>query len=71
MFTGSVEAGQLDITWNFAEGKGHRGNIPLKWLQENSYSPEALKRRRETTIPSLAVGYNYHRYNTTIPGLDT
>ena len=62
MLTGSVEVGELDITWSFAEGEGHRGSIPLKWLQENSYSPEALKREREAIIPSLAVSH-FHQYS--------
>jgi len=47
------------LTWNFAsEGEQHRGSIPLKWLKENCYSREALRRRREAATPTLAVS-NY------------
>ena len=54
--SGPVETGDLELTWNFAsEGEQHRGSIPLKWLKENCYSREALRRRREAATPTLAV----------------
>ena len=52
---------KLNISWSYSNGSQHRGEIDLKWLQENSYSPTSLRERHQHSVPQPTVRTQYSR----------
>ena len=49
------DTSKLHISWSYSSGSTHRGEVDLKWLRENSYSPTSLRERQQRTIPLITV----------------
>ena len=53
---GSIDgSSKLKISWFYINGSQHQGEIDLKWLQENSYSPTSLRERQLHSVPPATV----------------